>query len=372
MMGNKFSDLHNIVVIGTGNVGKALLKQLAGLVRCPARPGHLALAVVAIANENGIAFSEYGFTSRQMEGIVLDDRIERLKGFSQFQGCGIVSQVRRRIGTDSLTFVDVTAADLTDLHLEALRRGHAVVTANKKPVTASMDVWRELMSYGPRRYRFECTCGAALPVIRILQDCIATGDRILGISAMVSGSLGQILSYEDESYHFGRRVSLACEAGYTEPDPRDDLSGKDVARKAVILARLAGATVELSDIKPESLFPPEWADCGVDEFMERLLDSDDNVVPGEFMTELRCRMVEAIAPYRYLVTLDCERNHWLEVGLKQAIGSQAPFADLHGPRNLFVIRTERNDTHPIVIGGAGAGPVVTAGGVLADILEIVH
>lgn len=363
---------HSIVVIGTGNVGRALLAQLAGLVVVPP-PGYPAFVVVAVANEHGIAIDPlFGFAAGQLVGIEWSEEIMHLNRYHGFTPQGIVHQVEEEVGPGPLTFVDVTAADFTDLHLDCLSRGHAVVTANKKPVTASMEVWRELMSYGLRRYRFECACGAGLPIVSTLQDMIVTDDRILEIQAAVSGSLGKILS--GDARCFGKSVRDAGEAGYTEPDPRDDLSGKDVARKALIMARILGRDIELDDIQAESLFPPEWADCDVDEFMDRLVASDDDPDRQDgFMTGLRTRLIREVNPARYLVDIYHTAGQFdVRVGLRRAAGRYDSFKRLQGPDNLFRIRTERYEEHPLVIRGPGAGPEVTAAGVLADILKIVH
>lgn len=360
-----------VVIGGTGNVGSELLGQLAGLVAQPPS-GYPALRVVAVGDEHGIAVEPSGLAPDTLVGLSKSRDIRALERFRDTSPHGLVNQVAAYVGSNPLTFVDVTAAELTDLHLECLRRGHAVVTANKKPVTASMEVWRELMSYGPRRYRFECTCGAGLPVIAPLRDMVAIGDRVLEIQAMVSGSLGQILS--GPAMTFGDNVRRAREAGYTEPDPRDDLSGRDVARKALILMRLLGAEMELDDIAAECLFLPEWADLNVDGFMDVLAASDDDAsVGGEYMKRLRSRLNVTHNPARYLVDIYYHCGAFrVSVGLQRAAGRYSDFAQLSGPDNMFRIRTEHYDRHPQIIQGPGAGAEVTAAGVLADILNIVH
>lgn len=256
--------------------------------------------------------------------------------------------------------IDTTATDETlPLIRQALERGGSVVLSNKKPLTGSQETWDTLVQSG--RVYFETTVGAGLPVIQVIQSLLATGDTVEQIQGCVSGTLGYIFSQMSSGDSFSRAVTSAKALGFTEPDPRDDLSGVDVARKALILSRLLARRLELHDVTLTSLFPQEMASLSSEAFMQQLPDLDrDYAARVEEARKHGCvlRYVANITPTSANVEL-------VEVPKMSDIGS------LQGPDNILIIHTERYHDNPLVIKGPGAGTSVTAAGVFADILTAI-
>ena len=249
----------------------------------------------------------------------------------------------------------------------ALAQGGAAVLANKAPLALPWAdpngacLWREA---GPRgRVRYEATCGAGLPVISTLRGLLDTGDTVTGIQGTVSGTFGTIFSDIAAGQPFGAAVRDAAARGYTEPDPRDDLSGLDVARKALILSRTIGGTHDLDELTVESLVPATLAgpDIDVPCFLERIGERDDAI---------RHRAEAAAAngaTLKYLVTI--RDGDVPTVGLVP-VSQSGVLGAMHGPENIVVVHTRRYDDYPLAIFGPGAGAAVTGAGVLNDILSV--
>ncbi|MEJ7763376.1 MAG: hypothetical protein WKF80_11350 [Thermomicrobiales bacterium] len=253
-----------------------------------------------------------------------------------------------------------TATDLA----HALGRGASVVLSNKAPLAmpltdpASAAFWSAARD---GRLRYEATCGAGLPVISTLASLLATGDDVIEIQGALSGTLGAIFSDVADGVAFSAAVRSAKAQGYTEPDPRDDLSGLDVARKALILARTMGRRVDLSEVRVESLVPPDLASGSVEAFLAGVAVSDRAV--GD-----RARSAqEANESLKYVATVRPEGE--LVVGMR-SISTGRVLGALQGPENIVSIRTRRYDRYPLVITGPGAGAAVTAAGMLADVLAL--
>lgn len=257
--------------------------------------------------------------------------------------------------------VDVTAAPLADIHQEIIAGGGALVTSNKKPITNTMETYRTLHA-DTRRYRYETTVGAGLPVISTLQDLLETGDEIEEIQGALSGTLGYVCSeLEKEEKPFSHIVAEAKEKGFTEPHPQDDLGGIDVARKALILAREIGLMWELSDIPVHGLTPTSLAEVkDVSVYLERLKELD-----REYAEKIRAWKKEHKVP-RFVARITREN---VNVGLDGVL-ADSPLGRLQGPDNLIEFKTQRYHDRPLVIQGPGAGAAVTAAGVFADILKI--
>ncbi len=204
--------------------------------------------------------------------------------------------------------------------------------------------------------------GAGLPVIQTLKDLVETGDEIRSISGIFSGTLAYLFNLFDGTRPFSEIVREAKAKGYTEPDPRDDLSGTDVARKAVILAREAGLTLELGDIEVESLVPPALANASVDEFLKRLPDFD---AP---MAERVAAAKRAGQVLRYVATIDVRAGK-AKVGL-ESFAPTHPFANISLTDNIVQFVTGRYCDNPLIVRGPGAGPAVTAAGIFADLLRL--
>jgi homoserine dehydrogenase len=290
-----------LIVIGKGNVGRAFLRQAGDRVAA-------------------------SFDSKSFRG-----------GWNEMTD-GIAKDFKDPI------IIDLTAADNAAAHRQWIDRGWTVVTANKKPLSGSQEDFKALTA-DSRRYWHEATVGAGLPVISTLRELLMTGDRVLGIRAALSGTMGFIFSACAAGKPFREAVAEAKSLGYTEPDPRDDLAGTDIARKALILARVIGQDLELKDIPVESLVPAFEGAAG----------------PLEARFDAAAKSGNTL---RYLADIGPDG---VTVGVRET-GRDDPFSSLDGPENLFLIRTERYAERPLVIRGPGAGAEVTAAGVLGDVL----
>jgi homoserine dehydrogenase len=208
------------------------------------------------------------------------------------------------------------------------------------------------------RLRYECTVGAGLPVIQTLQQLLDTGDQVTAITGCMSGTLGYLCAELERGISYSGVVSQARALGYTEPDPRDDLSGHDVARKALILARTAGWPLEMTDLKVEALYPDEMTAITTKEFMVQASRLDQAYAE-------RFQHAQSDGhTWRYMAQVGPDGG---TIGL-QAVPTASPLGALNGPANYIAFHTTRYNTLPLVISGPGAGPEVTAAGVLSDIL----
>jgi aspartokinase/homoserine dehydrogenase 1 len=261
--------------------------------------------------------------------------------------------------------VDASASEAVAARYEGwLAGGVHVVTPNKRAGAGPIARYRALRAHGERgrHWLYEATVGAGLPVIATLRDLTRTGDRIDRVEGVLSGTLSYVLNAYDGARPFSEVVREAKRLGYTEPDPRDDLSGMDVARKLVILAREMGIEVELDAVNVESLVPREAADAkSADAFLDRLVAAD-----APMAARLAAATAEG-AVLRYVGVVD--RSGAARVSLA-AYPSTHPFARIRGTDNVFAFTTARYAASPLVVQGPGAGPDVTAGGVYADLLRL--
>ena len=248
------------------------------------------------------------------------------------------------------------------LDLQAIMSGAGLVLSNKGPISRSYEEYRALEGAG-EMLRYEATVGAGLPVISTLENLMESGDDVEEITATPSGTLGFILSAVERGKPFSEAVREAVERHYAEPDPRDDLSGLDVQRKALILGRTLGRELEPDAVSYESLVPGHLDDVSREEFLERLPEADE-----EFAERVR-EAAERGKVLRYLARIPVKGE--VEVGLRE-VESESPFARLSGTENAFVFKTRRYAEMPITICGPGAGPEVTASGVVYDLLEIAN
>jgi homoserine dehydrogenase len=318
----------NIVHLGIGNVGREVMAQVARQVE-------------KIEKSTGVTlYYIRKFTSKNSEQEIHD----------------VIARVEL-----PFVLIDTTAADSTVPYItQALKRGGFAVLANKKPLAGRQKDFDVLHTLGGQKLFYECVVGAGLPVIRPLKDFLMTGDEVLEIHGCFSGTLGYIFSQLQKGRLFSDVVREAKENGYTEPDPREDLSGKDVAYKALILARILGKKMELSDISLTGLYPKEMQQLGCEDFLKRIHELDPY-----FKTKVE-KAKQRNNVLRFVATV---RPKGCSVGLTEvAISSET--GNLKGPENLIVIRTKRYSQSPLVIKGPGAGIYVTAAGVFADLLSI--
>jgi aspartokinase/homoserine dehydrogenase 1 len=261
--------------------------------------------------------------------------------------------------------IDCTSSQaVADRYGEWLERGIHVITPNKKANTSDLDVYHALRraSRGPGpQYLYETTVGAGLPIIQTLRNLIETGDRVLHIEGILSGTLSYLFNAFDGERAFSEILHEAKANGFTEPDPRDDLSGMDVARKVVILGREMGVDLSLDDVSVESLVPEELEAGSVDEFLDRLADYDDR------MTAILREAREQNQVLRFVGAVD----HTGEASVKlRRYDADHAFARINHTDNIVQFRTQRYNTNPLVVQGPGAGPEVTAAGVFADLLRV--
>ncbi|TLY52379.1 MAG: hypothetical protein E6K55_09320, partial [Gemmatimonadetes bacterium] len=259
--------------------------------------------------------------------------------------------------------VDLTADDTTETLKAALAAGMHVVLANKRPVAADRRTYEALLAAAQargRRVLLEATVGAGLPIIDTYQKLVESGDRVLRIEGCPSGTLGYLFGEMGRGAPFSAALRGAIAKGYPEPDPRDDLSGMDVARKALILGRLLGFSGELGDIAVESLVPDDAERLSVDDFLGSLERFDAAWAKRVAAAHAR----RGVVRYRAIVT-----RRRIRVGLV-VVDASSPMASLNGTDNQFIFTTMRYRKNPLVITGPGAGPAVTAGGILNDVLQL--
>jgi len=352
----------HVFLLGKGLIGRTLIGQLLDSRKRLKEHG-LSLNVIGVCGRHEILMEPHGISEDRLAGIAKGTSLLDLGGEKRPPDEEILQRIDtiRRL---DVALVDVTAAETGPLHLNALEHGIHVITANKKPLSGSLDLYRRIRSEAFTRglgYHFETTFGAGLPVLFTLQDLLTTHDRIHRITGCFSGTLGYICSGLQKGRPFSEMVLEAGQKGFTEPDPRDDLSGMDVARKALIIAREMGAEIEMSDLELEPMIPQEMMDLpDVDTFMSHLHELDDAFVQRVQNARDEGKVL------RYLAEITHDS---VSVGLT-AVDIESPAGRLDGPDNILVYRTERYRDNPLVIQGPGAGAEVTAAGVFGDLLKV--
>ena len=341
-------------LVGVGRVGTVLLDQIREQRETLEQQQGLRLRITGLAGSRGAVVDPAG-----LDG---DEALSRLREdpqstFSEFIESLTTERWPKKV------FVDCTAsAEVAEHYQRLLEAGVAVVTANKLRLAGPLAAYRELMKSRPGRLFYETTVGAGLPVIRTLSDLKATGDRVVRIDGLLSGTLGYLTTELAAGQPFSEAVRRAHGNGYTEPDPREDLFGSDVGRKLVILARLAGMDLEPHDVVLEALLPDEpWRGLSLEEFWEALPALDETFAQ---------RQADAAAAGKRLCYLGTLGDGRASVSLC-AVGPDHPCWGARGTDNLIAFTTERYHDSPLVVQGPGAGPDVTAAGVLADILRAV-
>ncbi len=351
----------SVVILGKGTVGRAFIRQIAD-IRAPLLERGIDLRVHGIVGKTNFLFRAEGIDEECLRDVA-EGRGE-FAARDEVQDAADVTEAVRGIHADHHLIVDLTAEPNIAAHTTWIRAGWHVVTANKHPLVASFREYDALMTHarrgGDRMYRYSTTVGAGLPIISTLQSMVGAGDEVLEIRAAVSGTLGFIFSACEEGMTFADAVREAKERGYSEPDPREDLSGKDVARKALIMARVLGSRLELDDMAIESLVPESLERGTVEDFFAALPDASRHI-DDRFRT-----LRERGRTLRYLLTVTPES---VRVGVEE-VEKESDFGRLHGPENMFVVRSRHYASVPLIIRGPGAGAEVTAARVLADLLHV--
>ena len=347
----------NLFLCGTGTVGGSLLEQIASQRELLMKERGLKLNLVGVSGRRNAAFDPNG----------IDPAVYRQA--MEEGGPGGVDRMMREILDMNIfnsVFVDCTASEeVASQYEKLLRHNVSVVAANKVAASSSYDNYQQLKQTARERgvkYLFETNVGAGLPIINTINDLINSGDRILRIEAVLSGTLNYVFNTLSEEVSLSQAVRLAQENGYSEPDPRIDLSGKDVIRKLTILARESGYRVEAEQVERKLFIPEALFEGSLDNFWKELPSLD-----AHFEAERR-RLLEENKRWRFVA-------RWAEgkgsVALEE-ICLGHPFYDLEGSNNIILLTTERYKEYPMLIQGYGAGADVTAAGVFADIMRIAN
>jgi aspartokinase/homoserine dehydrogenase 1 len=342
-------------VIGPGRVGSALLEQLRA-------------AQSRLERDMGLVLALRGVVARKRMWLDCDDpelnaRQRRAQTWRPHDLGEFAGHVRGDDGGHAL-LVDCSASDEVAAHYSAwLAAGIHVVTPNKLAGSGPLERWWAIRAAcaGGARFRCEATVCAGLPVVQSLRDLLDTGDELIDIEGMFSGTLAWLCNRYDGSRPFSALLREAHALGYTEPDPRADLSGVDVARKLVILAREAGLPLSLNDVEVENLVPPELAAMSLDDSMQHL---------HAFDAPMSARLAEAQVNSGVLRHVgQLRRDGHASVRLA-VLPAGHPFAHTRLADNVVQFRTRRYRDNPLLVQGPGAGPEVTAAGVFADLLRI--
>lgn len=348
----------NLFVVGVGNVGRYLLEQIRRQQTNLKENKSLTLNVVGISNSKRCAFNRDGLDIENYKEVLQNSEMEASPE-------NIAKEVIKMNIFNSV-FVDCTASPaIASLYADLLSHNVNVVAANKIAASSKYENYSLLKQIARKKdvkFLFETNVGAGLPIINTINSLINSGDRILKIEAVISGTLNYIFNVVSENVPLSKAIKMAKEAGYSEPDPREDLSGKDVVRKIVILSREAGYKVETEDVKKHLFIPDNYFEGGLDEFFKNIENLDKDF-------EMKRKQAEQKGlRFRFVARLE---NGEVEVGL-QEVGPTHPFYSLESSNNVILLTTERYKEYPMEIKGYGAGAVVTAAGVFADIISIAN
>lgn len=348
----------NLFICGIGTVGNSLIEQIHSQQEKLMKERGLKLRVVGIANGHQAYFTRRGIDlenyRKELEEKGIPSSPQVL--LDEIIGMNIFNSV----------FVDCTASPaIAGLYKDFLSHNISVVAANKIAASSEYEIYEELKQIARQRgvkFLFETNVGAGLPVINTINDLIYSGDKILKIEAVVSGTLNFIFNTISKDTPLSKTIRLAKDGGYSEPDPRIDLSGKDVVRKLVILAREAGYRINQEDVEKNLFIPDEYFEGSIDDFWKKIPNLD-----ADF--EAKREILEAEGKrWRFVARLENGKG---SVSL-QEVEHEHPFYNLAGTNNIILLTTERYNEYPMLIQGYGAGASVTAAGVFADIMSIAN
>ena len=347
----------NLFICGVGTVGGKLIEQIKSQYEELKKNSNLKLKVVGITSSKNAIFNR--------DGLNLDTYREELKE-SEPSNPEHLRDMILKMNIFNSVFVDCTASkEVAALYLSLLENNISVIAANKIAASSAYDNYYHLKQTAMQRgvkFRFETNVGAGLPIIGTINDLRNSGDKILKIEAVLSGTLNFIFNEIAADVPFSETVRRAKEQGYSEPDPRIDLSGTDVVRKLVILTREAGYKVEQEDVQKHLFVPDDYFNGSVEEFWKRLpaLDAD--------FEARRKKLYKESKRWRFVATMEHGKT---SVGLKE-VDANHPFYNLEGSNNIVLLTTDRYKEYPMQIQGYGAGASVTAAGVLANVISIAN
>jgi aspartokinase/homoserine dehydrogenase 1 len=346
----------NLFIVGTGNVGKKLLGQLKQQLEFLQKQMHLQVNIAGLSNSRKMLIDENGISLNDWEQKLQEGKPANLRQF--------VEEIMERNIRNSI-FVDITASEnVAAVYDQLLRKSISVVACNKVAASSAYNNYKKLKDLAREfncRFLFETNVGAGLPVIGTLNDLLSSGDQVRRIEAVLSGTLNFVFNNYDGTRKFAEVVKQAQEEGYTEPDPRLDLSGTDVMRKIMILAREAGVKMEMEDIHNNSFMPASCMKGTVDDFYTAM---------GKEESHFKNIYEKAAKEGCKLKFVASFNDGKASVGL-QHIDPKHDLYHLYGKDNVVLFYTDRYKQQPLVVKGAGAGAEVTASGVFADILRTV-
>ena len=344
--------------MGVGHVGKSLIEQIRQQQANLKENKALMLNVVGIANSRRCIFNR--------EGIDVEHYAEILDKSEILANPQLICDEIIKMNIFNSVFVDCTAnKEIAALYGSLLSHNVSVVAANKIAASSPYDNYSLLKNVARRKdvkFLFETNVGAGLPIINTINSLINSGDRILRIEAVLSGTLNYIFNVLSKDVPMSKAIKMAMDAGFSEPDPREDLSGKDVVRKLVILSREAGYKVECTDVSKHLFIPDQLMQGSLEDFFKGVetLDAD--------FEQRRENLEKESKRLRFVARLE---NGKMEVGLEE-VDCNNPFYSLESSNNVILITTERYKEYPMEIKGYGAGAEVTAAGVFADIISIAN
>jgi len=347
-----------LFVAGTGLVGSSLLKQLQNQYSTLLSEHNLKVNLVGVTNTRKMFIDK--------KCISLENYKEALKTSADKGDIADFIQHMMRLNLRNSIFIDCTAnADVASRYVEILSRYVSIVTANKIACSSGYDYYQKLRSVaGERgvRLMYETTVGAGLPIIRTISDLVLSGDKILKIEAVLSGTMNFIFNELSPETPLSEAIKMAREKGYSEPDPRVDLSGTDVVRKILILAREAGYPIEKEDVDVIKFLPDDCFEGDLNNFFEKIRKLDNQ------FEQKRIELVKQNRKWRFFATLDHGKAR-VEL---LTVGAEHPSYNLEGSNNIVLLTTNRYNELPMVIKGYGAGAEVTAAGVFADLMRVVN
>jgi aspartokinase/homoserine dehydrogenase 1 len=348
----------NIFLTGIGTVGGNLLEQIRLQQKTLTEQNGLKIKIVGIADADNMILDR--------NGIQLDSYLQELRNNGQATTPELLRDEILKMNIFNSVFVDCTASpQISGLYGDFLSHNISVVAANKIAASSEYDNYRHLKEIARKtgvKFLFETNVGAGLPIINTMNALINSGDKIVKLQAVLSGTLNFIFNTISADIPMSKAIEMAKEARFSEPDPRIDLSGTDVIRKLVILSREAGYKVNQSDVEKQLFIPDKYFNGSLDDFWKSVPEVDAGF-------EKKRKLLEAEGKrYRFVAEMDRGK---CQVGL-QEVDRSHPFYELEGSNNIIMITTERYDEFPMIIKGYGAGAAVTAAGVFADIISIAN
>ena len=354
---SRFKEMY-LFIAGTGLVGTSLLKQLQKQYSTLISEHNLKINLIGVTNSRKMFVDK--------KGIPLENYKEVLKNSEEKGDISVFIQQMTKLNLRNSVFIDCTAdEDVASHYGEILSKYVSIVTANKIACSSKQSYYLQLKSIANERgvrFMYETTVGAGLPIIKTINDLVLSGDKILKVEAVLSGTMNFIFNELSPEVPLSSAIRKAREIGYSEPDPRVDLSGTDVVRKIMILAREAGYSIEKEDVIINKFLPDECFTGDLNDFFEKVKEYD-----AEF-EQKRMELTKKNQKWRFFATMELGKA---KVELL-TIGSDHPSFNLEGSNNIILLTTNRYNELPMVIKGYGAGAEVTAAGVFADLMRVVN